>query len=324
VLGHEIYGRVLEAGRDAGVREGDRVVVEPLLSCAARGFAPACERCARGEPGLCVRVTEGALGAGAMIGFCAALPGGWSETIVAHRSQLVRVPDAVSDEAAVLLEPLSVGVHAALKRPARDGERVLVIGGGMIAYAVLTALELLECPAQIVHLALLPFQAELGQRLGADVAWTTDGTLDDRVEALTGARRLRSIFGEPLFQGGFDVVYDCVGSAASLAQSLRYARPGGAIVLVGCAARVDRLDLTLLWAHELQIFGSYTYGAEPSSGQRTFEIAAERLASRKLPLDALVTHRFPLESYGEAIVANLDRAKHRSVKTVFDNREARA
>jgi threonine dehydrogenase-like Zn-dependent dehydrogenase len=105
VMGHEIYGRVVEAGRQSGVREGDRVVVEPLLGCAVRGFDPPCERCARGEHGLCSRMTEGELGAGMMIGFCAALPGGWSETVVAHRTQLIRVPDPVSDEAAVLLEP---------------------------------------------------------------------------------------------------------------------------------------------------------------------------------------------------------------------------
>ena len=322
VLGHEIYGRVAAAGARSGVREGDRVAIDPLLGCAVRGFQPPCAACARGEAGLCARMTDGALGAGMMLGFCKALPGGWSERLVAHKTQLVPVPNAISDEAAVLLEPLSVGLHAVLRRTPRAEEKVLVIGGGPVSCAVLCGLALVENQAEITNLALLPYQAELARRLGAHRAITpADGPVDDQVEKITGASRKKAILGPPTFVGGFDLVYDCVGTEQSLSSALRYVRPGGTLVLIGCAAVLRKIDLTMVWAHELTILGSYTYGLERPQGRRTFEITAERIAGGRVPVEALVTHRFALEQYREAIVANLDRAGHRSVKAVFDNRQ---
>jgi len=324
VLGHEIFGRVVEAGPEAGVKEGDRVAIEPLLGCAVRGFDPPCARCAAGEPGLCGRVTDGDIGPGVMLGFCASLPGGWSETVVAHRSQLVKVPAAVPDQAAVMIEPLSVGVHAALKRPARAGEKVLVIGGGMISFAVLSALALLESPGETTHMALFAHQADLGKKLGAHRSITPGaGPLDDQVEAATGARRYKPIVGDTTFVGGYDVVYDCVGTQRSFGQALRYARPGGTVVLVGCLSQLARFDMTMVWAHELTVAGVYAYGTERAPTRRTFELTVERLASTKLPVGDIVTHRFELDDYREAIVANIERERYQSVKTVFDNRNRR-
>ena len=76
--GHEIVGRVVEAGaRVSGIEQGQRVVVMPLISCQMRGVEP-CESCARGEPGVCTKTTDGDFSAGMMAGFCRDLPGGWS------------------------------------------------------------------------------------------------------------------------------------------------------------------------------------------------------------------------------------------------------
>src|SRR5699024_12873128 len=68
------------------------------------------------------------------------LPGTWGEAFVAHHSMIIPIPDDIPDKIAAMFEPLSVGLHAVLRQPPKDGEHVLVIGGGMIAYTVLAAI----------------------------------------------------------------------------------------------------------------------------------------------------------------------------------------
>ena len=101
ILGHEVVAVVAEAGAEAGVTAGQRVVLDPIISCAVRGLEP-CPGCRDGTPALCRRAAEGDLSPGMLIGFCRDLPGGWSEGMLAHASQLHPVPERLSDEAAAL------------------------------------------------------------------------------------------------------------------------------------------------------------------------------------------------------------------------------
>src|SRR5262249_7163788 len=124
VLGHENVGIVEETGAAArGVQRGERVVVNPLLACAARGIEPPCRQCPAGHPSRCEGFTDGALARGMMIGTTRGLGGSWGERFVAHDSQVHRVPDGVSDEEAVLVEPFACAVHAVRSAPPAAGER---------------------------------------------------------------------------------------------------------------------------------------------------------------------------------------------------------
>lgn len=321
VLGHEIVGRVLEAGPDAGVAVGDRVVVEPFLTCATRGQAVACEACREGHYCVCHMTAEGPMAPGMLMGACRDHPGGWAERVMAHRSQLFKLPETLSDELGVLVEPLSVGMHAVLRRRPEPGSRVLVIGSGMMAYAVLVALRLLEVGAHVTHLSQLPFQQEMGRRLGADetLCLADGGSIVERVAAITGARRYRPLLGREVLSGGFDVVFDCVGSEQSLQDAFTYTKARGAIVLVGAPGELAGLDWTFVWQRELTLLGSLGYGVEEVAGERirTFDLTLRLLQETDLPLADLITHRFGLEQYPEALTANLERARYRSLKTVF-------
>src|SRR6185369_5860187 len=93
---------------------GTRVVLDPVLSCAARGVEP-CTGCAAGATNRCDRITVGHVSPGLQTGYCADTGGGWSGVLMAHRSQLHAVPDGMSDERAVLVEPLACAVHTALR-----------------------------------------------------------------------------------------------------------------------------------------------------------------------------------------------------------------
>ena len=105
---------------------GTRVVIDPVLACAARGLAP-CPSCASGRTNLCDHVTVGHVSPGLQTGFCRDTGGGWGEQLVAHSSQLHAVPDDLSDERAVLVEPIACAVQLArLRVDEIGGERARV------------------------------------------------------------------------------------------------------------------------------------------------------------------------------------------------------
>jgi threonine dehydrogenase-like Zn-dependent dehydrogenase len=322
VFGHEVLAEVVEVGPGAKgqVKEGDRVVVDPVLACDVRG-EPLCERCHVGEYATCERVGT-ARPKGVMLGACVKYPGGFSERMVAHRSQVFRVPDGVPDDVAVLAEPLSVALHAVLRHPPKDGERVLVLGGGMIAFGVLWALRE-TCPgAEVTLFTTEDYQLPIARELGAARAWSPkEGALLDQAARLTRADVLKPILGRGFLSGGFDRVYDCVGSHLSVDDALRITRGGGSIVMVGAAGVLPPIDMTFLWQKELKLEGTVFYGHEAwkAGRARTFEVCLELLTSTpsQAKLGALVTHKFPLEDYAQAIEVNLDRRAHKSVKAVF-------
>ncbi len=326
ILGHEVVATVAEAGSAAGVKVGERVVLDPIISCAVRGLDP-CPACRAGTPALCLRVTEGTLAPGMLIGFCRDLPGGWSDGMLAHATQLHPVPAELSDEAAALVEPLACGLHAVLARPPQDGERALVIGGGAIGLGTLTSLRLIAPATEVTIVVRHPVQIELATRLGAHhvvIDHRGDGARRAAVEH-AGARGHAALAGVPTLTGGFEVVYDCVGNAASLGAAQRVTAPRGHLALIGSVSIVNGLDLTLTWARELRISGNYVYGREPSvPGQpHTMAHLMRLLTAPGAPdVGGLVTHRFRLDEWRAALRTAMGRERVGSVKVVFDHRTA--
>jgi threonine dehydrogenase-like Zn-dependent dehydrogenase len=133
--------------------------------------------------------------------------------------------------------------------------------------------------------------------------------------------------GDEVFTGGFELVFDCVGSRSSVDASLRVVAPRGRLVLLGTAGELAHLDLTLAWARELRVIGSYVYGREASlpGAPHTFDVLMDRLAEAHAPPVAeLITHRFGLDRWRDAIAVATGRGRHQSVKVVFDHASAYA
>jgi L-iditol 2-dehydrogenase len=317
VLGHEVVGTVSERGAEVdGVDLGDRVTVDPVIGCRVRGLSP-CDECADGHPATCRRVAEGPFSPGLLLGYCRDLPGAWGDEMLVHRSQAYRVPDAIDDATAVLVEPLAVALHAVLRRVPGDDERVLVIGGGAIGLLVMAALRLVGAGCETVMLARHRRQQAFARRLGA-AAVVTD---EEAAAATIGARAHRDLLGGRSYRDGYEVVFDCVGDRASLDLAVRLAGPRARVVLAGGPGIVGPVDLTPTWIGELDLEGTYVYGREPSfeGGPSTFAVALRLLEARpELSLGELVTHRFALESWRGAIAANLDRRRSGAIRTVFD------
>ena len=161
VMGHEVVGNVIEVGgavRD--LSEGDRVVLHPALGCKARGIDPKCDACASGRDALCRNVCRGDIAKGIQTGFCRDTGGGFGDNLVAHVSQLYRVPDDVDDRAAVLIEPFACALHGALRVKLAEQDTALVLGCGSIGLLTIAALRAIGCAARIVAVAKYDHQRE--------------------------------------------------------------------------------------------------------------------------------------------------------------------
>ncbi|HYZ98064.1 MAG TPA: zinc-binding dehydrogenase [Acidimicrobiales bacterium] len=291
--GHEIVG---------DLDDGRRVAVVPVLGCETRGIDPPCGPCAAGRLNLCERIAFGHVEPGLQSGYCTSTGGGWSEEMVVHPSQVVPVPDELDDEAAVLVEPTACAVHAARRA---DAGRVAVIGSGTLGLLTIAALRHLSTAAEIMATAKHPEQQRWAKELGADVVSTPD-ELARIVRSATGSM----VTGDQL-AGGVPSVVDCIGSEASLTQALQVVAPGGTVHALGMPARTT-LDLTALWHRETSLRGCYAYD------RADFAAAVDLVAT--LDLGRLVSARYPLARYEDAIDHAATAGRRGAVKIAFDLR----
>jgi threonine dehydrogenase-like Zn-dependent dehydrogenase len=317
-FGHENVGVVTEAGNAAGKwKTGDRVIVNPMLACVQRGLDPVCPACARGDYGLCRRTTDGIVGTGPMIGYCPTVGGGWSSSFVAHHTQL-HSADGLTDEVAVLADPLVSALRPVLLHPPAEDDEVLVIGAGSIGLLTVYALRGTGWKGPITVLARHDYQAELATKAGASRVLRNRDAVYKWAEQLPSARSYKPSLAPRFVEGGPSLVYDTVGTASSIGDCLAITREGGRVILIGAAARVS-VDFTRLWYRQLTIAGIFAYGLAPYEGQtRDIYDATLDLLRREDPGGlGLVTHVYELEDYRAALAAALDKGGSRSIKVAL-------
>jgi L-iditol 2-dehydrogenase len=322
IPGHENVGTIIEVGAQVeGWETGERVVADLLLPCAVRGYADPCPACRQGDYNQCHRFAEGALAPGTILGSSADTGGSWGQVYVAHQSQLVRVPEGVSDENAVLLEPFCVALHPTLHNLPENDATVLVLGAGTIGLCAVAALRALGSRARILVLAKYPFQGDLARQYGADEVLLPSRNQDhlEAVAGLTGGKVYQPVLGRPVVVGGADLVYECVGSDTSIDDALRLATAGGKILLLGSTGVTRAVDWTPLWFRELTVSGSYAGAVEDYQGRSmsTAEVGLELMASGKVDLARLLTHKYPLAQYHEAFRTLISKADNQALKVVF-------
>ena len=304
VPGHEVVGTT---------EDGRRVVLEPVLGHVARGEAPPFEGAAPGDGHDYGHLIGGRLEPGLQTGYCHDTGGGWSEGFVAHTSQLHDVPTQMSDEAAVMIEPVACAVHAVLRGGIEPGDTVAVIGAGTMGLSAVAATRRFSPAGTVVSSGRYPSQRTLATELGADHV-VDDGEVRRAVRRVTGSR----VMGQVL-TGGADVVIDAVGSEQSLDDALSVVRPRGRVVLLGMPAKVS-IDLTSLWHREVELVGAYTYGTEhrPAGAVHTFELATELVEAADL--GRLVSATYLLDDYRDAITHAAEAGRRDAVKIAFDLR----
>jgi threonine dehydrogenase-like Zn-dependent dehydrogenase len=318
VMGHEVVGEVVEDNSE--FRAGERVVLEPALGCAVRGIDPPCPYCASGRHALCLNVARGDVSPGIQTGFCRDTGGGWSQgTLVAHPSQLHRVPDVIPDESAVAIEPLACAVHAVLGAVPAPGDTTLVIGAGSVGLFTIAALRYLTDAGPIICVAKHERQRDEALRLGATEVVHPKETYTKLPEML-GTASYKPELGKPVVMGGAGKVFECVGAPGTMEDALRLARPGGEVTLVGMPGAKSTLDLTALWFKEVRLAGSYAYSIENYKAKETSSFQLALSIAPKIELQTLVGPSFRLDSYKGAIAAARAAGSEGHIKVVFDNR----
>jgi threonine dehydrogenase-like Zn-dependent dehydrogenase len=300
-LGHEVVGEVVEVGKGAQTLQvGDRVALQCGDTCRVLGREPMCRYCAEGQYALCE--------VGEKRGRVESVGAGWSEEIIAHELRFFKVPDDIRDEQACLIEPGAVGIRAVLRRPPRVNENVLVVGAGAIGLMTLQAVKAAQPQCHCVVMAKYPHQAEMARAHGADeIIGAREGY--QGVARVTGAQYHRSKLGVENLVGGFDLIYDTIGTARTVTDCLRWARARGVVVLVGVAFKPLRVDLTPIWYQEVDLIGMIGHGREEWAGEKieTFALVVKWLREGKMNFDNYISARYPLSAYRQALAHAADK-----------------
>ena len=326
-IGHENVGRIEVLGTDVERWQiGERVIAEPTLWCVPRGLHDLCEFCARGEINRCECISAGDLSPALSIGNSEDTGGSWSAYFLAHKAQLYHVPDQVSDENALMVEPFATGLHAVLECFPSDDDKVLIIGAGTIGLCTLAALRVLGSQAEILVMARYPFQAEAARKLGASVVIPAGRGNDtyEEIANLTGASIYKPLLGKSVVIGGVNLTYECVGSDNALDDAMRFTKSGGKVILLGMPGIAKGVDWSSIFVHELDVKGTYIYHhAETYQGEtwKTFDLAIDLMAHGQVDLGWLVTHRFELGDYKRAFRMMGKRGENQAIKAVFDFRD---
>ncbi len=308
VPGHEVVAEVVGLGPAArGVEVGQRVVLNPWLSCAPRGIEPLCPPCRAGDLNLCWSFTKGDLGPGVHIGVVTGAPGAWAELMAAHCSTLFPVPDGIPDHAAVMADPFSVSFHAVLRHPPPPGGRALVVGAGALGLSSVAILSALHPGVEVGVVARFPAQAEMARRYGASEVFSHEprGALVDELAAWSGGVLHRGLDGLPMAHpGGIDVVYDSVAKPETFEVGVRVLAERGRLVYTGVAVP-GRWEWTPVYFKEITIAGSNAFAIEEFEGVRRHAIEhyLALVADGRIDLTAMVTHRYPLERWWDALKA---------------------
>lgn len=324
VLGHEVVGTVDQVGAEVTLVEpGQRVVLNPWLSCRPRGIEPVCPACAAGDLSGCWNFTSGRLSPGIHTGNAVEATGGFADAVPAHETMVFPVPDSVSDEVAVLADPWAVSFHAITRNPPPPGGRVLVYGAGALGTTATAILTQLHEDLDVGVVARWPAQAALARRLGATVF--DPEPRDALVESLaewSGAATLHPWEGLPVaYPGHIDVVYDTVGSPLTVEAAMRVLSYRGTLVQLGVGSP-GRFEWTPWYFKELRLVGSNAFGVETFEGRTRHAIQhyLDLITDGRLDLAGLLTHRFRLTDWRDAFATIVDQGRTGAIKVAFDFR----
>lgn len=260
ILGHEVSGTIVAVGSGTDPdRVGQRVAIEPQRPCRV------CDFCREGAYNLCPRME-----------FYATPPidGAFCEYVLIQGDFAYEVPDTISDHAAALMEPLSVGIAAAQKGGIKVGDTVLIAGGGpigVIAGQVARAFGAADVVIADISPARREFAAGYGVRVIDPVTESTEDL-------------------------GAHVFIDASGATPAILNGIRSVRAGGTVVLVGSADQIP-LSVPEVAMREIKVTGTFRY-------TNTWPIARSLLASKLVEVDSLVTHVYGIEQVEEALSAD--------------------
>ena len=259
ILGHEFSGIVVDAG-NSGLSKGTRVTCDPNTWCGA------CDQCRKGRVNLCVNnIATGIARDGGFAEYCA---------FPAHKAHVL--PADLNPLYGAFCEPLACTLHGMDTGAAQSGERVIVIGGGVIG---LLAVQLAKnAGADVMLLTRSPAKQELCRELGADV---TAGSAEEALQH---------------WSDGAELVVECAGVEDTVAMSPSLTRTGGRIVILGVlpsGTKVSIEPFDLLF-REIQMHYSFL-------NPFTHERASQMIAAGAIEIEPLITREISLRDIASVV-----------------------
>ncbi len=258
VIGHETLAEVVEAPRNTGFEAGDRVVVDPVIACGA------CRACRIGASYLCQKLKVRGVD----------VSGGMQEYWAVPVTQMLHVPDTLTDDQAAVLEPLAVATHDVDRAAVERGDRVLVFGGGPIG--ALIAMVARGRGAEVAVVEINPYRIGLLEEFGLTTVGP-DIDVHRFVETFTAG-------------DGVDIAFEVTGNPAAARVVTDVVRVWGTVSIVAIHSEPIPINLYRMFERELTIQGARLYA------RRDWEEAIRLAASGTVPLAPLVTRTIPLDS----------------------------
>jgi threonine dehydrogenase-like Zn-dependent dehydrogenase len=323
VLGHEVVADVVALGPESeGLDVGDRVVLNPWLSCAPRGVSPVCEACERGDYSLCHSFDIGPIPPGIHIGTARDANGGYAEHMAAHDSQLFKVHDDIPDELAVFADPFTVSLHSVTRHPPPSDGKAMVYGAGALGTCATAILRALYPDVDVLVVARFDAQAAMARKLGATVIGHTPALQVIEEAAAWSGGVLRDSDGLPMaFPGGIDVVYDTVGKQETFEVGTRVLKARGTLVKAGVHGPTWWED-TPLYFKEISMVGSNAFGFEELDGVRKHGIEhyLDLVHDGRIDLTGMLTHTYRLDDWRAAFTTLATQDQTGAIKVAFDFR----
>jgi threonine dehydrogenase-like Zn-dependent dehydrogenase len=326
VMGHEVVAEVVELGPEAeGFDIGQRVVLNPWLSCRPRGIDPVCPACAAGDLSLCWNFTVGDISRGIHTGVSSDATGGYAELMPAHSTMLFPVPDSIDDEQAIFADPFAVSLHGITRHPPPAGGKALVWGAGSLGSCAVAILRALYPDVEVAVVARFDAQAALASALGAHEVVRL-GPREELLEELAawsgGVLRptMEGLGGLPMCHpGGIDVAYDTVGKPETFEVEVRLLKARGTLVKSGVHAP-GRWEWSPLYFKEISWVGSNAFGIEEVEGVRKhgLEHYLDLVESGRVDLRAMLTHTFGLSQWRDAFYTIADQEHTGAIKVAID------
>ena len=259
VMGHEFSGEIVKLGKKVkNLSEGERVVVEPIVSCGT------CLLCKGGRNNICQNLQ--------LVGLH--LSGAFSEYVAVPAKKCYVLSKTVSFEEASLVEPLAVAVHAVNLASLEKNEAVAIIGSGAIGLMTLQVVKE-KGVREIYCLDTLEYRLAVARKLGATT--TINVTKEEPVQKI-------------LAEGGVDTVFEAVGHQQTVQQALAMVKKGGTVIVIGMLEALMQLPMLDITIKEIELHGSYGYTSDD------FQQALNLLMKKKVNVIPLITHLLPLEN----------------------------
>jgi 2-desacetyl-2-hydroxyethyl bacteriochlorophyllide A dehydrogenase len=283
IMGHEMIGELVAGQPPANIRAGDRVIIDPVLSCGI------CFHCRIGQNNLCP--------SGGLIG--RETNGGFAEYAAVPASQVFRLPDSIDSRTAPLIQVATTCLHAQRLTSSFEGQSVAVIGLG-VSGQLHVQLAKAQGAASVIGISRSAFKNELAKKLGADIAIESGKSTIDQVREATDGR-------------GADVVIECTGVMSAFADAIRMVRSGGRILLFGImSAKEGALPFYDLYFKELTLINNRAATSED------FPAMIDLVARGAVRLEPLITHHMRLAEL-ETALAMVEDGADRRLKIILDH-----